>query len=568
MNWKDSLATRVLGASMAILGVVSAIAFWSNITSYRRDAEQRMVERAAAFTAVAEAAKQHAAGLHAAGVFRTEDLVAELSAVVKSGGDYRSARMYKTIPVVAGWTAAREAARRENIDFRIAAFDARNAENDPRNDKVEGEFRAKLLTDLTAQVGAGGSDSISRIDRNANSLHYLRAIKLEESCMLCHGDPQTSPTKDGKDVTGFRMENWKPGMVHGAFEVVMPLGPCDAQVAGFVGSALIWCLPAALLGSWLLWWLVDRKVRRPLLQLAAEMQEIAEGEGDLTRRLHSARRDELGEAARWFDAFAGRMHDAIARVAESSEPVERAGVAIAGESHRLADCASHSAATIEEINATLQEIRSLALRTAEGCQTASSGAEAASSAALRGNSESERMNQAMAAIQESSAAVTRVVQVIHDVAFQTNLLALNAAVEAARAGEAGKGFAVVAEEVRSLAQRSAAAASETAKMIGEASQRAENGARIAADVATVFGVITAETSKVTQMLSGVAQRSSQQSQNVEQVTSGVSVLSQATQDNAAGAEELAVTAKESAERIGELRRMVGTFKLGVGATRG
>nr|MBP8302149.1 DUF3365 domain-containing protein [Planctomycetota bacterium] len=258
MNWKDSLATRVLGASMAILGVVSAIAFWSNSTSYRRDAEQRMVERAAAFTAVAEAAKQHAAGLHAAGVFRTEDLVAELSAVVKSGGDYRSARMYKTIPVVAGWTAAREAARRENIDFRIAAFDARNAENDPRNDKVEGEFRAKLLTDLTAQVGAGGSDSISRIDRNANSLHYLRAIKLEESCMLCHGDPQTSPTKDGKDVTGFRMENWKPGMVHGAFEGVMRLGPCDAQVAGFVGSAMIWCLPAALLGSWLLWWLVDR----------------------------------------------------------------------------------------------------------------------------------------------------------------------------------------------------------------------------------------------------------------------------------------------------------------------
>jgi methyl-accepting chemotaxis protein len=566
MNWKDSLATRVLGASLAILGVVSGVAFWSSSRSYRSDAEERMVERAAAFTAVAEAAKEHAASLHAAGVFRTDELVAELSDIVRRGGSYRDARMYKTIPVVAGWSAARAAASHEGIDFRVVAFDARNQDNDPRRDEVEGPFRTQLLKELIAQVDSGGADGISRINEGTNSLHYLRAIRLEQSCMSCHGDPKNSPSHDGKDITGFPMENWQTGMVHGAYEVVMPLSQCDAQVAGFAWGTMLWCLPVALIGSWMLWWMLDRQVRRPLVELSGQMRDIAEGEGDLTKRIQSTRRDEIGETARWFDAFAGRMHDTIAHVAHNSEPIDRAGKAIAGESHRLASGASQSAATIEEINATLQEIRSLSIRTDESCQSANVGAEAASAAAVRGNGESERMNQAMAAIQESSTAVARVVQVIHDVAFQTNLLALNAAVEAARAGEAGKGFAVVAEEVRSLAQRSAAAASETGQLIGEASKRAENGARIAADVVTVFGSIMAETSKVSQLLVGVAEGTTQQSRNVEQVTNGVTVLSQATQDNAAGAEELAVTANESAERIAELRRMVGTFKVDLSKT--
>jgi len=520
-----------------------------------------LVDQAAAFTAVADAAKAHAARLHAAGVFQTEKLVTELREVIQNGGSYRTARMYQTIPVVAGWMAAREAAKHEGIDFRIAAFDARNEENDPTRDTVAGAFRAQMLTELTKQVEAGGDESLARIDEQHNNLHYLRAIRLEESCMLCHGDPKTSVSGDGKDITGFPMENWRPGKMHGAYEVVLPLGPCDAQVTAFVSESLLWCLPVVLLAGWGFWWMLGRTVRRPLHGLSAQMRDIAEGEGDLTKRIHSPRHDEIGEAARWFDAFSGRIHDTVVKVADNSELVDRAAKAIASESHRLADSASQSAATIEEVNASLEEIRGLAVSTAQTCQQASTGAEAASAAATMGNAESGRMNQAMAAIRESSNAVTRVVQVIHDVAFQTNLLALNAAVEAARAGEAGKGFAVVAEEVRSLAQRSAAAATETAQLIGEASKRAENGERIAAAVATVFGTITAETAKVSNLLVGVAKGTTQQSQNVEQVTSGVAVLSQATQDNAASAEELAVTAKESASHIGALRQLVGTFKI-------
>jgi len=346
------------------------------------------------------------------------------------------------------------------------------------------------------------------------------------------------------------------------------MGSQQAGVSVVIGTVLAWSLPVLLVVAATLWWWLQRTVRLPLRQLTLQLQERANGDGDLTRSLGSLETEELTALGRAFDAFCQRIHDLIAQVNGHGTVVDSAARAIVSESHRLAEGAAQSAATIEEIHATLQEIGALAQSTTANCMAATDSAGQAATAAVAGDQASSRMNQAMAAIKESSLAVRAVIEIIQDVAFQTNLLALNAAVEAARAGEAGRGFAVVADEVRSLAQRSTKAAQETASLVGDAAQRAEHGARIAAEVASAFAAITQQTGTVHGLLQDVAKGAAQQGQNVEQVASGVTALSQATQGNAAGAEELAVTAKESAARIHGLRQLLASFRVEATAGHG
>lgn len=227
----------------------------------------------------------------------------------------------------------------------------------------------------------------------------------------------------------------------------------------------------------------------------------------------------------------------------------------------MATGSSQQAAGVEEVTSSLQEVNGAVARMSKSCRTANELAAAASNSADLGVARIASMNQAMAAIRDSSLAVTKVVEVIHSVAFQTNLLALNAAVEAARAGEMGKGFAVVADEVRNLAQRSSAAATQTAELVEQASQRAENGAKLTLDVEAAFGEITSRTAEVTRLLATIAHDAEQQNITVASVTKGVSSISLVTQDNAASAEELAVTANESAEQVSTMTRMVASFKV-------
>jgi len=561
MKVARSLSTRVLFGAIVVLFCVGAVLLWNSARGYRRGAEGLMVEKAAAFTAVADAAKDHVAHLHEAGVFQVETLVTELREKVANGAGYEAARLYDAIPVVAGWASAKAAAKREGIDFRITAFQARDPDNDPNSDRENGPFRTRLLTDLEAQVKAGGTDSLSRIDEANNNLHYLRAIRLDESCMSCHGDPATSKTGDGKDIAGFKMENWRAGDTHGAYELVLPLAPCDAQIAAFLGEGLLFALPVIVVALGAFWFMLQRALRRPLQRFTAQLQDVAEGKGDLTKRLAMDRADEIGEAGSWFDRFVSRIHDTIVNVLNLTGDVDGAARMISKESQRLAHGASQNAATIQEINASLEEIVQQAEKTATACGEAAAGAVRARESATRGNEEVRRLDQAMAAIQESSATVTRIVGVIQDVSFQTNLLALNAAVEAARAGEAGKGFAVVAEEVRNLAQRSATAATETKQLIEEACRRAENGARITAEVTRALGDIDVQTAQVSTSLAGVVEATSSQRQGVDQVTHGVTALSQTTQDNAASAEELSVSAIQSSDRMAQLLRMIETFRV-------
>ncbi|MCX5689507.1 MAG: DUF3365 domain-containing protein, partial [Planctomycetota bacterium] len=232
------LSSRMIAGTLLAIAMVVGITDWVFIARFRQAAEQAMTARAAAFTSVADQAKNHTASLHQKGTFSTAELLKELAADRAAGKAYSQSRIFGTIPVVAGWTAAQSAAASEQLEFRIAAFNARNVDNEPK----QGTFEAQTLELLGSQVKSGGPEVISRVDEATNTLHYMRAIRLTSDCMLCHGEPgnEFDTDKDGKDPLGFAMEGWKAGDMHGAYHLRMPLDEVDSQVASFLWAGMAW----------------------------------------------------------------------------------------------------------------------------------------------------------------------------------------------------------------------------------------------------------------------------------------------------------------------------------------
>jgi methyl-accepting chemotaxis protein len=203
-------------------------------------------------------------------------------------------------------------------------------------------------------------------------------------------------------------------------------------------------------------------------------------------------------------------------------------------------------------------------RTADGAAQAKELSGQTRAAADTGALDMEQMKSAMDSIKVSSGEIAKIVKIIDEIAFQTNILALNAAVEAARAGEAGAGFAVVAEEVRSLAQRSAQSARETAAKIEDSVSKSEHGVEISDKVAASLQQIVDCARRMDTLVAEIAQASNEQSTGISQVNTAVSQMDKVTQANAANAEQTAASAEElSAQTIAmqestaELRSLIG-----------
>jgi len=258
------------------------------------------------------------------------------------------------------------------------------------------------------------------------------------------------------------------------------------------------------------------------------------------------------------------MIELAGRLAEASDQTSAHANAVAGASQTLAEGACNQAASLEETSASLEEMTSMVKRNADAAQQAKEISGQTRAAADAGAHDMEQMRQSIAAIKRSSDEVAKIVKNIDEIAFQTNILALNAAVEAARAGEAGAGFAVVAEEVRSLAQRSAQAARETATRIEDAISKTSQGVEVSGKVAQSLKEITAKARSVDELVGQIAVASKEQAQGISQVNLAVTAMDRITQSNAATAEESASAAQELNSQaagqkatVDELLRLVG-----------
>ena len=254
----------------------------------------------------------------------------------------------------------------------------------------------------------------------------------------------------------------------------------------------------------------------------------------------------------------------IQRIAQSlfanAEETATAAGQVSEASHALAESTSEQAAALEQTGASLEQMAAMARRNAEHAQRVKELGNEARTAGDLAAHDMQAMRIAADDIHKSGEEIQRIIHTIDDIAFQTNILALNAAVEAARAGEAGAGFSVVAEEVRTLAQRCAQAAKETAVKVGDSSSKSTRGVELSSRVAKSLEDIVAKSRQVDALVGEVAQASQEQSRGIDQVNAALRQMDQSTQSNAASAEESASAAQELDAQAESLRGAVGSLR--------
>jgi methyl-accepting chemotaxis protein len=331
---------------------------------------------------------------------------------------------------------------------------------------------------------------------------------------------------------------------HG-FSVTMMLLCCIIGTASLIGFAF----------------LTMRSILVPLQNVNGAMQEIANGEGDLTRRIHIDNKDEIGELAGSFNTFIGSMQELIGKVRSAADNVSQASNELNGASNTISESAQEQASSLEETAASLEEITATVRQNADNAGLANQLATNAREVAEKGGNVVSKAVSAMDEINRSSKRIADIITTIDEIAFQTNLLALNAAVEAARAGEQGRGFAVVAAEVRNLAQRSASAAREIKGLIEDSVGKVEDGAQLVNRSGATLEEIVTAVKRVTDVVAEIAAASREQSTGIDEVNKAVTQMDQVTQSNAAQTEELSATAGHLSDQAREVMDLVGRFKI-------
>lgn len=334
---------------------------------------------------------------------------------------------------------------------------------------------------------------------------------------------------------------------------------------------------------------ISKALTAPINSVVSMISDIAEGDGDLTKRLQISSNDEIGALSSGFNSFVEKLHSLMQQVKHNTIIVADATQAIQSTSDTLRNGAKQQSGQTEGVAASVQEMSSAIHENSKNAQFSADITSKTAAKVVRGSEAMEltltEMENIVAAtdktghmiqsLSQRAEQVGNIIQVINDIADQTNLLALNAAIEAARAGEQGRGFAVVADEVRKLAERTAKATTEVGETITAIQNDTNQAFESMEDAHTVVDRGKAATAKTKEILaeieqavasvrditSQIATATEEMSATADEISGNLDSINTITRESSSSAESMATTAGELNARVGELTNLVQQFRL-------
>jgi methyl-accepting chemotaxis protein len=413
----------------------------------------------------------------------------------------------KQVPVFAAMKVASQDADKEFYKFRVFSDEPRNRDNQATASEMEIFRKFEVDPTLNEIVAESG-----------NELKVYRPVRIlaKNGCMSCHGDPAKSPYKNGKDILGYKMENWPDGKLHAVFAITSDVTPVSEASTKASLRILMWALLGGIFSLFLGFYILKNSLSK--LNQAA---------------------DELANTG--------------ASVRQASEEIEVSSESLSGAS-------AEAAASIEETTASTEEVASMIRMNSQNAQSARDFSATSEEQARHGAQQVDLLIKAMEEISKSSVRIEEITTVIDDIAFQTNLLALNAAVEAARAGEQGRGFAVVAEAVRALAQRSSSSAKEISDLIRDSVAKVKNGTELAHKSGDYLAEIVKSVEKVSSLNSEISKASTEQDAGVNNINKAIIEMDKVTQENARQAQATAQASRSLSQQSIQLYQLVDDLK--------